>query len=66
MNRGQQLLDFERGLLTDQEVVFLFSDMLCQGGTWQWSEHNRQVAEQLITEGWLDENGNVSLAVLEL
>ena len=66
MNRDKQLQDFERGLLSDREVVLLFSDLLRQGGAWQWGEHNRLVAEQLIDEGWLDEVGNVTLAVLEL
>ena len=69
-NESLTLLDsiiaYELGELNDQEVVCLFSDLVKSGMAWSLQGSYGRTANALIEEGWIDHEGNVSLAVFEL
>ena len=60
------IIAYEQGELTDQEVVCLFADLVRSGLAWELQGHYGRTANALIKEGWFDREGNLSLAVLEL
>lgn len=69
MNNTSQIANiiaYEQGELTDQEVVCLFADLVRSGLAWELQGHYGRTASALIKEGWFDREGNLSLAVLEL
>ena len=69
MNNTSQIANiiaYEQGELTDQEVVCLFADLVRSGLAWELQGHYGRTALALTEEGWIDHEGNVSLAVLEL
>ena len=49
----------------DQEVVRLFADLIKSGMAWSLQGHYGRTATTLINEGWIDREGNVSLAVAD-
>jgi|LakMenE01Jun11ns_1017448.scaffolds.fasta_scaffold9102481_3 hypothetical protein len=69
-NEASTLVDniiaYEQGELNDQEVVCLFADLVKSGMAWSLQGSYGRTATALIKEGWIDREGNVSLAVLEL
>ena len=69
-NEASTLVDniiaYEQGELNDQEVVCLFADLVKSGMAWSLQGSYGRTANALIKEGWIDREGNVSLAVLEL
>jgi hypothetical protein len=60
------IIAYENGELTDQEVVYLFAELVKSGMAWALQGHYGRTANALIKEGWFDREGNLSLAVLEL
>lgn len=69
MNNTSQIANiiaYEQGELTDQEVVCLFADLVRSGLAWELQGSYGRTANALIKEGWFDREGNLSLAVLEL
>lgn len=60
------IIAYEMGELNDQEVVCLFSDLVKSGMAWSLQGSYGRTANALIEEGWIDREGNLSLAVLEL
>jgi hypothetical protein len=60
------IIAYEQGELSDQEVVYLFADLVRSGMAWSLQGSYGRTATALINEGWIDREGNVSLAVLEL
>ena len=60
------IIAYENGELTDQEVVCLFAELVKSGMAWTLQGHYGRTANALIKEGWFDREGNLSLAVLEL
>jgi hypothetical protein len=60
------IIAYEQGELSDQEVVRLFADLVRSGMAWSLQGSYGRTATALIKEGWIDREGNVSLAVLEL
>jgi hypothetical protein len=60
------IIAYEQGELNDQEVVCLFADLVRSGMAWSLQGSYGRTANALIKEGWIDREGNVSLAVLEL
>jgi len=69
-NEASTLVDniiaYEQGELNDREIVCLFADLVRSGMAWSLQGHYGRTANALIKEGWIDREGNVSLAVLEL
>jgi hypothetical protein len=69
-NEASTLVDniiaYEQGELNDREVVCLFADLVRSGMAWSLQGSYGRTATALIKEGWIDREGNVSLAVLEL
>jgi hypothetical protein len=69
-NEASTLVDniiaYEQGELNDQEVVCLFADLVKSGMAWSLQGSYGRTATALIKEGWIDREGNVTLAVLEL
>jgi hypothetical protein len=69
-NEASTLVDniiaYEQGELNDQEIVYLFADLVKSGMAWSLQGSYGRTANALIKEGWIDREGNVSLAVLEL
>jgi hypothetical protein len=69
-NEASTLVDniiaYEQGELSDQEVVRLFADLVRSGMAWSLQGSYGRTANALIKEGWFDREGNLSLAVLEL
>jgi hypothetical protein len=69
-NEASTLVDniiaYEQGELNDREVVCLFADLVKSGMAWSLQGSYGRTANALIKEGWIDREGNVSLAVLEL
>jgi hypothetical protein len=66
MDQVDQIIAYESGELTDQEVVCFFADLVKSGMAWSLQGHYGRNASALIREGYIDREGNVSLAVLEL
>ena len=60
------IIAYENKELTDQEVVYLFAELVRSGMAWTLQGHYRRTASALIEHGYIDREGNVSLAVLEL
>lgn len=60
------IIAYESGELTDQEFVYLFAELVKSGLAWNLQGHYGRTASALIDHGLIDEQGNVSLAVLEL
>jgi hypothetical protein len=60
------IIAYELGELNDQEVVCLFADLVKSGMAWSLQGSYGRTANALIEEGWIDSDGNVSLAVFEL
>ena len=60
------IIAYEQGELSDQEVVRLFADLVRSGMAWSLQGSYGRTATALIKEGWIDREGNVTLAVLEL
>jgi hypothetical protein len=60
------IIAYEQGELNDQEVVCLFAELVKSGMAWSLQGSYGRTALALIEEGWIDHEGNVSLAVLEL
>ena len=60
------IIAYEQGELSDQEVVCLFADLVRSGMAWSLQGSYGRTANALIKEGWFDREGNLSLAVLEL
>jgi hypothetical protein len=60
------IIAYENGELNDQEVVYLFAELVKSGMAWTLQGHYGRTANALIKEGWFDREGNLSLAVLEL
>ena len=60
------IIAYENGELTDQEVVYLFAELVKSGMAWTLQGHYGRTASALIEHRYIDREGNVSLAVLEL
>ena len=60
------IIAYEQGELNDQEVVCLFAELVKSGMAWSLQGSYGRTAKALIEEGWIDHEGNLSLAVLEL
>jgi hypothetical protein len=54
-----QIIDYECGMLNDQEALQMFSDMIKTGMVWSLQGHYGRTASYLMENGWLDENGNI-------
>lgn len=61
-----KIIAYEQGELNDQETVHLFADLVKSGMAWSLQGHYGRAANALIEQGWIDREGNVSLAVFEL
>lgn len=60
------IIAYESGELSDQEIVYLFAELVQSGMAWSLQGSYGRTANDLINAGWIDRKGNVSLAVLEL
>ena len=60
------IIAYELGELNDQEIVYLFAELVKSGMAWSLQGSYGRTANALIKEGWFDREGNLSLAVLEL
>ncbi len=60
------IIAYEQGELNDREIVCLFADLVKNGMAWSLQGSYGRTANALIKEGWIDREGNLSLAVLEL
>lgn len=66
MSQIDLIIQYENGELDDQQVVFLFAELVQTGQAWLLQGHYGRTAQQLIEAGWIDKKGNVSLEVFEL
>jgi hypothetical protein len=66
MSQIDLIIQYESGELDDQQVVFLFADLVRTGQAWVLQGHYGRTAQRLIEAGWIDKKGNVSLEVFEL
>lgn len=66
MSQIDLIIQYENGELDDQQVVFLFADLIRTGQAWMLQGHYGRTAQRLIEAGWIDKKGNVSLEVFEL
>lgn len=61
-----KIIAYESGELTDQQLVYFFAELVQSGDAWTLQGHYGRTAAALIDAGYIDREGNVSLAVLEL
>jgi hypothetical protein len=66
MDYIDSIIAYEQGDMTEQEMVYLFAELIKSGIVWKLQGHYGRTASALIREGWIDSEGNVSLAVMEL
>jgi hypothetical protein len=66
MSQIDLIIQYENGELDDQQVVFLFADLIATGQAWALQGSYKRTARKLIEAGWIDSKGNVSLNVFEL
>jgi hypothetical protein len=66
MDYIDSIIDYEQGDMTEQEMVYFFAELIKSGIVWELQGHYGRTASALIREGWIDSEGNVSLAVMEL
>lgn len=66
MSQIDLIIQYENGELDDQQIVFLFADLVQTGQAWLLQGHYGRTAKRLIEAGWIDKKGNVSLEVFEL
>jgi hypothetical protein len=66
MDLIDKIIAYESGELTDQQLVYLFAELVKSGMAWTLQGHYGRTASALIDAGYIDNEGNVSLAVLEL
>jgi len=60
------IIAYEQGDLSDYGVVNLFAELVRTGMAFQLQGHYGRVASALIKAGYIDREGNLSLAALEL
>ena len=66
MDYIDSIIAYEQGDMTEQEIVYFFAELIKSGIVWELQGHYGRTASALIREGWIDSDGNVSLAVMEL
>lgn len=66
MDYIDSIIAYEQGDMTEQEIVYFFAELIKSGIVWELQGHYGRTASALIREGWIDSEGNVSLAVMEL
>lgn len=66
MSQIDLIIQYENGELDDQQIVFLFADLIRTEQAWVLQGHYGRTAQRLIKAGWIDKKGNVSLEVFEL
>ena len=66
MDLIDKIIAYESGELTDQQLVYFFAELVRSGMAWTLQGHYGRTAAALIDAGYIDREGNVSLAVLEL
>ena len=60
------IIAYESGDLSDYQTVNLFAELVRNGMAWTLQGHYGRTAAALIEAGYIDREGNLSLAVLEL
>jgi hypothetical protein len=60
------IIAYESGDLSDYQTVNLFAELVRTGLAFQLQGHYGRTAAALIEAGYIDREGNLSLAVLEL
>jgi hypothetical protein len=60
------IIAYEQGDLSDYEMVNLFAELVRNGMAWSLQGHYGRTAASLIDAGYIDREGNLSLAALEL
>jgi hypothetical protein len=60
------IIAYEQGDLSDYQTVNLFAELVRTGLAFQLQGHYGRTAAALIEAGYIDREGNLSLAVLEL
>ena len=60
------IIAYEQGDLSDYQTVNLFADLVRTGLAFQLQGHYGRTAAALIEAGYIDREGNLSLAALEL
>jgi hypothetical protein len=60
------IIAYESGDLSDYQTVNLFADLVRTGLAFQLQGHYGRTAAALIEAGYIDREGNLSLASLEL
>lgn len=60
------IIAYEEGDLSDYEMVNLFAELVRNGMAWSLQGHYGRTAAALIESGYIDREGNLSLAALEL
>lgn len=66
MDYIDSIIAYEQGDMTEQDMVYFFAELIKSGIVWELQGHYGRTASALIREGWIDSEGNVSLAVMEL
>lgn len=54
-----QIMDYEMGELTDDEVVSFFARLIQTGMVWTLQGHYGRTAKLLIDAGYISENGEI-------
>ena len=54
-----QIMQYENGEMNQEEMIFMFGELVKDGMAWKLQGHYGRTAHALINYGFLDTNGNV-------
>lgn len=55
-----RIMDYEAGMLEDDEVIELFAELVSSGMAWRLQGHYGRMATALIDQGFITQNGEVT------
>jgi len=65
MSIVDQIMDFEGGNMSDEDILNFFADLIKSGQAWTLQGSYGRFANSLIQNGLIDNEGNIIIEVLD-